>query len=705
MFDKNFSNDRIDIFFRIFELIRQSKLTFLEGLDENQQTQAILDLIKKSGLDSILGNLSIKERDLVEKFFTQIIDQPPYFSSDYNKLKRLLIDWYSSHRTLASSKKESTDPYFLTEEELDELIKSFGFPYPKNIISKEYKVQFLLSLIQNYKKKGSPFVFYDALKYFGLRNLVLSEWWLTKHPNGDLFFRSKPVYPRDKRRDPSLVIEKPYQDFIDIYWHITEEEINTIYNNSPYITLPSLTPFISISSEIDTNRLKPGLAVLNQLLLENYEYWMKFILNPRRDIIKKLNDPDEPGFIAKDAIIIGNTPLKEFIGYTNYYAVKTEEGTTRNWLIMKPRKHHCIKLLETNTHHVYNGEEWIDLGILLPNDKIVDYTLNSLNNNEFYRNIYLTQFEEKYNLLEVMLAIIYLFDDVVDTTDIGYLSYKGPLSPFDKTGPDKKPDNKIDNIDHIFKVYDLYNSLSKRACRTRDERDYFYKKFQNQFERDITPIYTGNLYTVFKNCDIFLNAMNPRFKKDIDGILTYKTRKDVLFAIMNDLEFHLTKQINIIDIPFTSLILGSPIYDSLKDVVDFFKPYRVRITDFFCSYGIYDRLLDSQLEKDSITFDFILKSIDKSNSKDDLLKTTIYSRINEYIIGRSGASDPYSHFDMSLNEAIWMILKQKFQDKLTLEEKREKKLEMVFVDSCPGNQKYFDSSTILDGLDIVINYI
>ena len=91
MFDKNFSNDRIDIFFRIFELIRQSKLTFLEGLDENQQTQAILDLIKKSGLDSILGNLSIKERDLVEKFFTQIIDQPPYFSSDYNKLKRLLI--------------------------------------------------------------------------------------------------------------------------------------------------------------------------------------------------------------------------------------------------------------------------------------------------------------------------------------------------------------------------------------------------------------------------------------------------------------------------------------------------------------------------------------------------------------------------------------------------------------------------------------
>jgi len=724
----DFSNEYVETYFRILELVRAFKLIISDSLsNETQKKEQIVTLIKDSGLDPLLGNLSFKERNITEKFFTQIIDQPAFISSDHNRIRRFLIDWYSAHKTLVSSKKNGVDPYLLTNNELDELIRSFGFPYPKNIISKDLKIQFLLSLIQNYKRKGSPAVFYESLKYFGLKNSVLHEWWLHRDETGVFIFKSKPIYPRRLRYRQDLILEKPYGNLTDPYWQLTEEKLIEIIENNPdYNLFPSLTPFISITSEFDIGRLTPGLAILNRLCLESYEYWMRYVLDFKRDIIRTENDPlnylglglVEPG----EAVIIGDEPIGEFEGHSGKYAVKTQLGTSREWLIMSPFKNHCIKLLTTNTHWIFNGEKWVDLGILLPSEKLPPIPspyVSPRNRNDLYRPITLRSFENKYNILEIMLAIVYLFKEgeITEPTDTKYLSYEGTLAPFDSKGPSGHPDNKVDDTNSFSRVYDLYYELVYKRFDDRDQRDRFYRRFVRNFERNINTDYTESLYTVFKYCDIFLEAINPDFKNDLDGLLENSDKEVLLLEILEDFELYLMKSLNIIDVPFTFMIFGSSIYNSLKEPIDFFKPYRVRITDLICSLAFDDRLQNTQVEKDIFGFDLDIGLRDRVPSRlDELILHSVHPSLRSYLVGRDGSSDPNCIFDLGLNEAIIKIITMVIRNKLTRLEDRlnvvsigegaiKRTVDFVFVDSCPGDQRYFDSSTILDSLEININYI
>jgi hypothetical protein len=63
--------------------------------------------------------------------------------------------------------------------------------------------------------------------------------------------------------------------------------------------------------------------------------------------------------------------------------------------------------------------------------------------------------------------------------------------------------------------------------------------------------------------------------------------------------------LGIIDFPLTHVILGVDIYNSLKDVIDFFKPYRVRIKDFITSFKINDPLADFTALEDFMSIDVI----------------------------------------------------------------------------------------------------
>jgi hypothetical protein len=93
-----------------------------------------------------LASLAVSEKNSSISFFEQSLDQPPHFSNDYAKLREFIIDWYSAQKTLITKSRKSLDLHILPNDELNELILSLGFPYPKYIVSKSHKIQFINSL-------------------------------------------------------------------------------------------------------------------------------------------------------------------------------------------------------------------------------------------------------------------------------------------------------------------------------------------------------------------------------------------------------------------------------------------------------------------------------------------------------------------------------------------------------------------------------
>ena len=132
------ANQEITQFFDIFEWLKGNGEDEVKSLTEETK------------------QLSLSEKNNVMEFFRQIIDQKAYSTEDHKRIRQFLADWYSSHRTMVTQTKKYNDPFGLSAEALNELLSSFGFPYPTEIISASRKASFLLDLINLYQKKGTP---------------------------------------------------------------------------------------------------------------------------------------------------------------------------------------------------------------------------------------------------------------------------------------------------------------------------------------------------------------------------------------------------------------------------------------------------------------------------------------------------------------------------------------------------------------------
>jgi len=239
------------------------------------------------------------------------------------------------------------------------------------------------------------------------------------------------------------------------------------------------------------------------------------------------------------------------------------------------------------------------------------------------------------------------------------------------------------------------------------------------FTREIKPEYTGSLYTVFRNCQIFLEAMNPQFKSDLDVLLENGDKEAILRKIIEDFELYLMKILRIIDVPFAFMITDASIYRSLKEVIDFFKPYRARITELLCSISFNERLLNTQLEKDELYIKRVDGYLDRLKPiTDSMVISSLLFALRSYLFGRPGVDDPHNWFELGLKDILITIMiitfrnkLERLEDKLDVSDIGEEKsriktiMQIVFVDSCPGDQTYFDSSTILDSIEIISNQI
>jgi hypothetical protein len=304
-------------------------------------------------LDTNISNLAYAEREKVKTFFEKIIDQSVYNSKDHEKIRTLLIDWYASHRTEITKARKSSDLNLLTNEELNEFMLSYGFPYPRNISSRSNRIQFLSNLINNYRKKGTSETLANIISLYGLRNIFISEWWIrydTRRTNR-FYARSNIVHPQNLRNNRSLELEKSYEEFIvdNPHWQMTYDELVKAYYDSPSelnlsdvdalpnvfprnnkISLPSITNVVSIEARSNLVDMEIACATYQRKMQESLNFWVMYSLIPI-----KVND------IANFTIVTSmyNTPpsvedmnadlpyfkieqdLGEYNGHNNVYLV------------------------------------------------------------------------------------------------------------------------------------------------------------------------------------------------------------------------------------------------------------------------------------------------------------------------------------------------------------------------------------------------
>jgi len=557
----------------------------------------VLDWLKKDGdsdnsdLDYRLKQTSLSEKQKVLDFFTNTIDQAAHMSEDHKRLRSFLVDWYSSHRSIITQAKQNTDPFNLETDLLDELIRCFGFPYPEKLGTQVTKARFLLDLVALYHKKGTPEVLVKTLQtYFGLTDITLSEWWIHRKVNENRFVaKSKPVYPKESRKNRDFFLEVDYTPFVedDPLWRITESELQNLYDSNK-ISLPSITPYVSMTASISLDTINSSLSILNRKLKESYEYWIQ--------------------------------------------------------------------------------------------------------TGDLNRDMTLSKFDNSYSILEVFLAISYLFETTSGTTkDKEFLQYNGDLSPLDIPDSNGSRDD-VDDVEYQM-VIDEYNNISKRPI-TKTEREENLNIRQTNFRGDNNN--TKTVPQLLSDPAVYLDQINPQFKNDIDQWLINNSNDDLtlLESIFLDFETSLNER-GMMDGLLSYIVLGSPIFNRLGDVVDFFKPYRVRVRDFLLSFLISDPLGDSQLEEDSLFLalsqlfndrdtesiilddtysimigqSFIDHVIDKldANLRDDMLPYNIISywndNVNIYHNLFTRITQQLNHHSINLNSNYLMSIIEKFTER------------------------------------------
>jgi len=395
---EEFSSDRVLSYFKLWELLKFEKDNPIQVYDEVEQTYVAdeYNAMQLTLLTSMLElgqdekNLSLGEQKLVTQFFKLVIDQSAFWSQDHVRIRKFLIDWYSSQRTIVTKSRNSIDPYSLSDEELNEVILGFGYPYPYNM-DKDKKSVFLHELVGYYHKKGTPKVLGDVLTFYGLVDVVICEWWLYRDFfNKSFWVRSVPVWPATAKNNEEYISILPYEPFVrpDPFWHydkgegLSEERVEDLFlepenpeddpndeftERKNKITLPSITPYISLNTVVRDEYVKCETSIMNRKVQEAYEFWIEYILLWKGEYLFPSRFPLHP---------------------------------EANWVVF------CTS---SNTHWVYNGREWVDLGGKLPKS-LVESEPDCFGHTTFepIRDVGTTLYSEKISFLEAMVALTYI---------------------------------------------------------------------------------------------------------------------------------------------------------------------------------------------------------------------------------------------------------------------------------------------------------
>lgn len=272
---------KINDFWKIFEYLYTSK-----------QDQRVNDNFDLDSLDKNIKSIALSEYSKSNKLFENTIDQIPFSSSDYSRLRSFLINWYAVNKTLVKLQNESLDLFSTTNENLDELFKSFGFNYSYSIRDFETKVNFFLDLVNIYKIKGTPTALRRVLSYYGMTDIVLLEYFLQYDKENNLIFKPRPSVGDLNFKNLDLELSPLYfEDLtsLDPHWFQSKSDINQLFQQNK-INLPSKTPYFGIRPIYEFKSIEPVLAYFHRIIYDNIKLFKTDNITQERDIfVDKLN--------------------------------------------------------------------------------------------------------------------------------------------------------------------------------------------------------------------------------------------------------------------------------------------------------------------------------------------------------------------------------------------------------------------------------
>lgn len=240
-------------------------------------------------LSELTTTLATSEKEITNTYFDQIIDQPTFTSNDYRMLRQMIIDWYASHKTIATTQKNVSDVHQLPNDHLSELFKSFGFPIGLDLVPLTSKANFFLDLLNFYKKKGTPETLVDVLDYYGFSDTDLIEYWLQKDAYGNLIFRGESVRLAATGSTLLLDSDVSYEKITstDPHWFQTKDQILEMVGNKK-VNLPSKTPYFSLSSIFSLYTINISLSILFRVVEDQHERYILGLELPENVLVKNL---------------------------------------------------------------------------------------------------------------------------------------------------------------------------------------------------------------------------------------------------------------------------------------------------------------------------------------------------------------------------------------------------------------------------------
>jgi hypothetical protein len=223
-------------------------------------------------LSELTTTLATSEKYITQGFFDNVLDQPNFNSEDYRRLREMIIDWYSSHKTISTTQKYVSDVHQLPNSHLSELFRSFGFPIGLNLVPLTSKANFFLDLVNFYKKKGTPETLVDVLDYYGFSDTDLIEYWLQKDQYGELIFRGESVRLAATGSTLLLDTDVPFEKITsaDPHWMQSADQIENLIQNNK-INLPSKSPYFSLSSIFSLFQINISLSILFRIVEDQYD--------------------------------------------------------------------------------------------------------------------------------------------------------------------------------------------------------------------------------------------------------------------------------------------------------------------------------------------------------------------------------------------------------------------------------------------------
>jgi hypothetical protein len=430
-------------------------------------------------LSELTTTLATSEKELVITFFEQVLDQQVFNSDDYRRLREMFIDWYSSHKTIATTQKYASDVHQLPNNHLSELFKSFGFPHGLNLVPLTSKANFFLDLVNFYKKKGTPETLVDVLDYYGFSDTDLIEYWLQKDQYGNIIFRGESVRLAATGSTVLLDSDVPFNKLTnpDPHWLQSLGKIESLIETNK-ICLPSKSPYFSLSSIFSLYNIIISLSILFRVVEDQYDR------------------------AALGLEIPYNVPVK-------------------------------------------------NIGIILP-------------------------------ILHIYVGTVYTFEKLfgsgVLTSFEQYNCYSGLV---DYIGDPPIPHN-------LSNITSIYEELIKNPI-SRDDRTNRIETLINDWSKPMSQ----NFLDSINASEPFLEALNPEFKLNIDTWFASGNESYLITYLIGTLDNWIRLNIDSKSPSLVITMLGLGFRDELKNIINFFKPYRARLAFMDTAFSIKNPLTES----------------------------------------------------------------------------------------------------------------